>query len=220
MGLLMPALARARTQANRIACQSNLRQIGVYLQTYINENKGWIFPVGPEVGGKPSTFGTQYPPNLRWPMRVPKLKMHPPDQLPFDPAGYTEQPYQPGKYPAAPFTPAIMLCPSDFEPYEAHSYVLNQHLADQRVRAGSKNLGGLMSPEVIVTGEKLTTSRDYYMEANEFDAVVEKYRHGVQLGSNYLKLDWHVDTVPPREALTGMDPWALRLPDPTPQPSP
>jgi hypothetical protein len=30
-------------------------------------------------------------------------------------------------------------------------------------------------------GEKVTTERDYYMELNDFNRVVEKYRHGIQL---------------------------------------
>ena len=49
------------------------------------------------------------------------------------------------------------------------------------------------------------------MEAGDFDppkAIVEPYRHGVKLGSNYLYLDWHVDTVPPEEAKESVDPWA------------
>jgi prepilin-type N-terminal cleavage/methylation domain-containing protein len=224
IGLLMPALSKARLQANSVACQSNLRQIGIYLQTYLNENKGWLFPVGADANNIPTTFGTNYPPNLRWPMRVPKFVEHPPKTLPFDPNAYSEFPYQPDAFPAGPFTPKIMICPSDFEPSEAHSYVLNQHLADQRIRAGTRNLGGLTSSDVIVTGEKITDQRDYYMERgpnnnSEFNRIVEQYRHGVKLGSNYLKLDWHVDTLPPRDALTGMDPWALKLPDPTTQPT-
>jgi prepilin-type processing-associated H-X9-DG protein len=59
-------------------------------------------------------------------------------------------------------------------------------------------------------GEKKTTERDYYMEANDFARVVEPYRHGVRLGSNYLKFDGHVDTNLPNDALVGMDPWDLR----------
>jgi prepilin-type processing-associated H-X9-DG protein len=80
--------------------------------------------------------------------------------------------------------------------------------------------------EVIVAGEKVTTERDYYMEAgpqwadqnSEFNRVVEKFRHGPRRGSNYLYHDGHVGTLLPREALTGIDPWDLRL-DGATQPS-
>jgi prepilin-type N-terminal cleavage/methylation domain-containing protein len=230
VGLLMPAFAKARMQANSVACQSNLRQIGMFLQGYLNDNKGWIFPVGPDETDaqgnlRPGTYGTQYPPHLRWPMRVPGMVPHPPDPYPYD----VNQPYvydatNPDKWQTAPFTPPIMLCPSDLEPALAHSYLLNHHLAYQRIRSGTKRLGGLTASDVIVMGEKITTSPDYYMERDrntgDFDIKVEQFRHGVKLGSNYLKFDWHVDTLPPREALTGVDPWAPRNPELDPNGNP
>lgn len=43
MGLLLPALSRAREAANRTKCASNLRQIGLAITMYANENKG-AFP--------------------------------------------------------------------------------------------------------------------------------------------------------------------------------
>lgn len=42
-GLLMPALNKARGQANKIACRSNLRQIGLAIQNYTDDFKG-VFP--------------------------------------------------------------------------------------------------------------------------------------------------------------------------------
>ena len=62
---------------------------------------------------------------------------------------------------------------------------------------------------MVVAGEKRNSVRDYYMEKNEFSRIVEKYAHGVKLGSNYLFFDGHVDIVPPHIALSGMDPWDL-----------
>ena len=40
--------------------------------------------------------------------------------------------------------------------------------------------------------------------ASDFEYTVEKYRHGLRLGSNYLKLDMHVDTLPPKQAKLGV----------------
>jgi prepilin-type N-terminal cleavage/methylation domain-containing protein/prepilin-type processing-associated H-X9-DG protein len=45
ISILMPALGRARDQANRVKCLSNLRQIGMAFTMYLNENKG-AFPYG------------------------------------------------------------------------------------------------------------------------------------------------------------------------------
>lgn len=216
VGLLLPALSRARQQANSVVCRSNLRQLGIVLQMYANDNRGWLYPVGPAgAGGKPTTFGTNYPPHLRWPMRVSAFGLKMPDALPYDPALYDPGTYDPHTFPVQRFTPAILLCPSDREPLEAHTYLLNKHLADHHIRVSSSDFGGLSSSQVVVGGEKRTQMRDYYMERGdnhgEFDRVVEMYKHGLRLGSNYLYHDGHVETLAPREALPGLDPWDVPI---------
>ena len=45
IGVLLPALQRARAQANLVACQSNLRQIGQAISIYVIDNQG-ILPYG------------------------------------------------------------------------------------------------------------------------------------------------------------------------------
>src|SRR5688572_5612008 len=72
LGLLMPALNRARAQANSVKCQSNLRQVGVNLMLYLNMSRGWLYPVGPDdpATGQPTTLGTNVPPDQRWPVYV------------------------------------------------------------------------------------------------------------------------------------------------------
>jgi prepilin-type N-terminal cleavage/methylation domain-containing protein/prepilin-type processing-associated H-X9-DG protein len=224
IAILLPTLVNAQKSARKVECQANLRSVGQILLAYVNENNGWLFPVGAEgFDGRPTTLGTNRAPNERWPMYASfkelKTAPHPP---PWGSVPYVENPYNPDKFPARPYTPRVMQCREDPDAYEAHSYVLNKHLADKRIRYGSKNFGGLTSSEVIVMGEKLTTERDYYMERSDFNRVVEKYRHGVKAGSNYLYHDGHVGTVLPREALTGLDPWDVRVPEPTPirQPTP
>jgi prepilin-type processing-associated H-X9-DG protein/prepilin-type N-terminal cleavage/methylation domain-containing protein len=54
IGVLLPALQRARAQANLVACQSNLRQIGQALQIYAVDNQGTL-PYGIWDG-----FGSQF----------------------------------------------------------------------------------------------------------------------------------------------------------------
>jgi prepilin-type N-terminal cleavage/methylation domain-containing protein len=48
MALLLPALSRARLQAERVACMSNLRQLGVALIAYATDHKG-SFPASGSV---------------------------------------------------------------------------------------------------------------------------------------------------------------------------
>jgi prepilin-type N-terminal cleavage/methylation domain-containing protein len=45
ISILLPSLARARQQAETIACASNLRQIGQALLMYQNDNQGYL-PIG------------------------------------------------------------------------------------------------------------------------------------------------------------------------------
>jgi len=219
IGLLMPMLSGARRASKSVQCKSNMRQLGQMLQLYANDNGGWYFPVGiSATTGKPySSFGINRPPHERWPMKVFKVAGAP---LPpaYDSDAYTQNPYQPDLYPAAPYTPPVLLCPADVDPYESHSYVLNAHLADRSIKQGSSDFGGLTNSEVILAGEKVSLVRDYYMQNVDYETVVEKLRHGVQLGSNFLYLDFHVGTVLPRDALTGVDPWDLVTPPPPDQP--
>jgi prepilin-type N-terminal cleavage/methylation domain-containing protein/prepilin-type processing-associated H-X9-DG protein len=50
IGILMPALNRAREQGRRAQCLSNIRQISMAFFMYTNENKGW-FPAPGVFGG-------------------------------------------------------------------------------------------------------------------------------------------------------------------------
>src|SRR6476661_488150 len=61
IGIMLPALQRARQQAKSVQCKSNLRQIGEALVMYSNEWKGWIFPPG---------LGANKPRDDRWPTHV------------------------------------------------------------------------------------------------------------------------------------------------------
>ena len=44
IGILLPVLGSARRQARAVQCGSNLRQIGLALQMYVNQNKGSLPP--------------------------------------------------------------------------------------------------------------------------------------------------------------------------------
>ena len=180
MGLLLPALGGAREQAKQVACQSNLRQIGVLLNEYSLKWRGWLFPPG---------LGANRPREQRWPVHV------------FKPAV---------------FNPSVMLCPSDVEPAEEHSYILNDHLHVRNIKASATDFAGLSSDQVVVMGEKRSDYNDYYMNVGDFDTRVEPYRHGLKRGSNYLFFDFHVGSKLPELARIGIDPWDIPAPPPPP----
>lgn len=213
MGILLPAVTRMRQNAMSVKCKAQLRDIGIALNFYSQQNRGVIYPIGEldpkthrwdTLGVEPkwdAMYTTPGPTfrgrHLRWPNYV------------FDPPAWN---------------PPIMTCPSDFYPAEEHSYILNKHLAvnfEKLVKVGP-GMRGRSDSDILVMGEKKTESEDYYMEArpaSEFDRIVEPYRHGIKLGSNYLYLDWHVDLLPPSVVQNSMDGWDPGGADSTTQPT-
>jgi prepilin-type N-terminal cleavage/methylation domain-containing protein/prepilin-type processing-associated H-X9-DG protein len=67
ISILLPALGRARDQANLVACQSNLRQIGQWANEYVAENRGY-YPYGAGVMVKAILVGKTgaYTPLYDW----------------------------------------------------------------------------------------------------------------------------------------------------------
>ena len=187
IAMLMPALSAARKQALNTQCKSNLRQVGVALQIYSNEWRGWLYP--PDRGWDPDGI-----PSERWPCFVFKPPV---------------------------WNPPILRCPADVEdPVGEHSYILNGHLHEQTppIKAGDK-APNRTSSEVIVMGEKRPDEGDYYMNSKttrkrgDYDRIVEPWRHGRKLGSNYLFMDWHVEHQTEKQSLAGIDPWGFPDPD-------
>ncbi|MBI1370685.1 MAG: prepilin-type N-terminal cleavage/methylation domain-containing protein [Planctomycetes bacterium] len=54
IAILLPSLTNARREANRIACGSNMKQIGAGIALYVNDNK-WYFP-GPCWNGQQAEY--------------------------------------------------------------------------------------------------------------------------------------------------------------------
>ncbi|MGN6505833.1 MAG: type II secretion system protein [Tepidisphaeraceae bacterium] len=242
IAILLPSLRKANLQAKKVVCESNLRQIFNYMVMYCNNNKGFMFPVGNKLAnGDYQTLGTNVMPHQRWPVALFDIKIPSPLPYPDDKAAYDSANAAAtssgdltnffATYDPKPFTPKIMLCPVDIDPYEGHSYVVNQQLVenDHLVRFSGGNTGGRPLAEVVVAGEKRSNQRDYHVEAtagagsdpsavdpttgnayaSEFDRVVEPYRHGLSYGSNYLFMDGHVSTVLPATGKGALNPWDL-----------
>jgi prepilin-type processing-associated H-X9-DG protein/prepilin-type N-terminal cleavage/methylation domain-containing protein len=56
IAMLMPALNKARAQANTVACLSNLRQLGICMIMYANDYKQAVLPIQPWDPPAPRTF--------------------------------------------------------------------------------------------------------------------------------------------------------------------
>jgi type II secretory pathway pseudopilin PulG len=215
IAILLPAMQRARQQANLVKCAAQMRDIGVALQSYSQANKGFLFPVGAVLpNGEYATLGYEIfpylPPSKRWPVYAFKM--------PTPPAGTPDDDEH-----VSFWTPKEMVCPADIEPAGGHSYILNKHLADapaKLIKYSSKLPDGRSPAEVVVMGEKVSDSSDYYMSAGEFNRVVEQFRHGIRKPAdydptrastrglaNYLYMDFHVDSRGPSQIGQTLDPW-------------
>ena len=197
LAILLPAMQRVRVQARCVACLSNLRQIGQAMQSYAVGNHGWLFP---------PDQGLDVPVNERW--FLPVLKPTPPrDQTSLDPKDWT---------------PPLMLCPADDqEPREFHSYLVNHHLIEHHIMYSSKPPANLTPSDVVVMGEKLTNSTNYYVETKPSGATtyfdqVDESRHGLVYGSNYLYLDMHAGPRARKLPVFGLDPWDFPEPGQSP----
>lgn len=78
LGVLLPALMRARSTSLTANCGSNLKQIGVGLEMYVSDNRGW-YPralplVEPDLRDDPAQWQEEWPPEicpLHWAMGYP-----------------------------------------------------------------------------------------------------------------------------------------------------
>jgi prepilin-type N-terminal cleavage/methylation domain-containing protein len=99
VGILMPALSRAREQAQRTKCMSNLRQIGQALQMYVNHNRGYL--PAPAMGYKPAT-GWYSEDFVHWQKQTPPREMKESALAPYLDMGSADAP-----------DASVLRCPSD-----------------------------------------------------------------------------------------------------------
>lgn len=181
VGLLLPALGKARRAAQQTQCLAQVREIGAMMGIYANNNRGWLFP--PDAGG-PFALA---PLEEQWVVKVFKLTV---------PAN------EPGRSDLMSWVPKVVRCPSDApEPEEAHSYIVNEHLIRHGMSQGSKAPSRQASSEVVVLGEKITEEPDWYVQLlppdnTDYVQNVEHFRHGSR-GSTYLFFDMHAEIRPP-----------------------
>jgi prepilin-type N-terminal cleavage/methylation domain-containing protein len=215
IAILLPALQKARQQSMTVQCMSNLRQIGLQLLQYADENDGYLFPNG-----------------LGWGNSTVYLTSPNDGSLTGTGPGGSEVLAFPDQWNAYHYNvwtrvvfggvwnPPIMLCPTDTDPLPnaQHTYILNEYLSYYNEKYGTP-LPNHMSPsDAILMGEKVSGAGDYYMEYGDYAKIVDPVRHGLTVGSNYLMLDMHVDTKFLTEDLynAATNPWDFT--NPTTQP--
>jgi prepilin-type N-terminal cleavage/methylation domain-containing protein/prepilin-type processing-associated H-X9-DG protein len=170
--MLLPALSKAKETARRIACTSNLRQLGLASQIYLNDNQG-TYPPRENFSRWPNRFFDDYGKSV-------KLLLCPTDVM----------------QPTTPATGGVSNNIADFSP---RSYLINgwndyfsDHLGEPLFSSqymagtfpgGLKESAVVYSSETVVLGEKFNKATDYYMDllegaGNDINQVAEQSRHG------------------------------------------
>jgi prepilin-type processing-associated H-X9-DG protein len=76
MGILLPAVSRAREQANQVTCLSNLRQLGMAFILYCQDNQGWMPRAAPYATGN----SPESPQDFLWWQQASRNQMVAPDR--------------------------------------------------------------------------------------------------------------------------------------------
>jgi len=211
ISILLPALSKARRQAQTVQCASNMRQVGMGLLTYTDENSGFLFPNGMGWSNNQVYLHSKGDGSMTSTGIGGSLVLAFPDQW---------QSYTYNVWPLLVFgnwSPPIMTCPTDNTEPAAnarHTYMLNEYMNIYNVKYGTPLPNHTSPSDAILMGEKVSAVGDYYMEPlqDDFWTKVDPIRHGVEVGSNYLMLDLHVETkfVSQNPAsMMQLDPWNL-----------
>ena len=207
IAILMPALSRARAQANAVKCATQMRDIGQTLMMYAGEFKGHIFPHGKDAGGRAGYhLGGAVGPEARWPTLAFKQK----DQF---------------MGPSNKWVPNIMICPADQREGLGgdHSYNLNGGLFPQFetsyfVKTGTR-IPGFSASDVAIMFDKWPARTEWHIDVEPFPtgistttcreqwygqifdsteaAAKKRFKHG-KAGNNYLFLDFSVRNDDPK----------------------
>jgi prepilin-type N-terminal cleavage/methylation domain-containing protein len=137
--LLFPVFARARDQARKATCLSNLRQIGLAFHAYVQDYDGTY----PDTGDPYLWVGRRW----RWPL------------MPYLVLGQRQKA---GTFDSAAGSPAILKCPSDTlsgSSFDATSYnyaaafyhspeqIAGMHLGDLRLALNDPGAGAICTPQ-------------------------------------------------------------------------
>ena len=166
-GMLLPVLARAKEEGRRIACVNNIRQLGLSLGMYADDNEG-LFPVR-SPGAPP-----RWPGALRDSYKDLRLLVCPSDAP--NPATVTSSPdvadASPRSYIINGWNDYFQATMTNF----SMNAIVGMTISESAIQFPS---------ETIVFGEKETTSQHYYMDFLETDVGndFEELEHARHMGA-------------------------------------
>ena len=198
-GMLLPALARAKEAGKRISCLNNMKQLGLSVKMYLDENSGRFPPRGVPTNRWPSQLQESY--------QSVKILVCPSD---------APQPKTFGAFTnnadGSPRSYIINGWNDFFRNLDAQSY------ANYRNGKATFSESAVSQPaETIVFGEKATESGHFWMDYDDYDDIrqLEQNRHSSSIrdgrdgGSNYSLVDGSVRFLKFGRSFAPLNLWAV-----------
>ena len=207
--MLLPALARAKETAKRIACLNNLQQLSLAAHMYVDDNQG-TYPARSETDRWPDKFYDSYGKNLKLLLCFSET---------VTPISYGNSPSN-TVADAAPRSYLINGWNDYFQNRDPVTDALGMNDGDNM-----KENAIIHTSDTVVLGEKNSTVGDFYMDLNEstatnpggndFSGVLEESRHDSRGpdtntgGSNYAFADGSARFMKVHTALFPLNLWAI-----------
>lgn len=189
IGLLLPALARARSNAQATECQSNLRQMFMAQTFYANENAGRY--------AEPAALGEAD----QWQERLAKYMPH--------------ENGRPGRIYNCPTVPFDRINPQQ-PTYGVNPCLVMPNWQSRRDRKFNSSEVILMGEKTASSTDHLVTEDRYFMTGNAMGPVwmiavnhssLSSYRHGKNTRMNMLMADGHVRAMDAQDLLRDSGHW-------------
>jgi prepilin-type N-terminal cleavage/methylation domain-containing protein len=198
--MLLPALSRAKAKARQISCVSNLKQVGIALNLFVDDNNGFY----PEVSVEANVIDPSLPPT---PFMIWTKQLGP--YVPQRGTSATAQESQIFVCPSTKFENATGFIPiSDISrSYAATGTMLGNKASTSKVRRKANSLGKVSDTFVVVEGKIDRTRADARWcpshirslealpELVKGDPKTTRYldvRHGDSSSMNILYMDYSV----------------------------
>ncbi len=172
--MLLPALGRAKESAYRIKCINSLKQLGMSLRLYGEDQTGYL---------PPRTNAYRWPTLLQDGYKSPAMLLCPTDSLRKEPASGNGSPAT-DQVPRSYFINGW----NDYFAATLNSADFNTYMAGTYVRASIKDSAIPKPSETIVFGEKQNQAADYFMDMLEGTGGndADRSEHGRHSGSSPL----------------------------------
>ena len=198
-GMLLPALARAKEAGKRISCVNNLKQLGLSVKMYLDENSGRFPPRGVPTNRWPTQLQESYQS-----LKILVCPSDAPNPKTFGTVTNNAD--------GSPRSYIINGWNDSFRNLDAQSY------ANYRNGLSSFSESAVSQPsETVVFGEKANESGHFWMDYDDYDDIrqLEQNRHGSSIrdgrdgGSNYSFVDNSVRFIKFGRSFAPLNLWAV-----------